>query len=68
MQIFPSEKPDYAPMPLIVLCGLPSSGKTTRAKQLAEYFENSSKTVSIIHDHSFINDKNKVYSGFKPYN
>jgi len=50
------------PMPLIVLCGLPSSGKTSRAKQLAEYFENSSKTVSIISDHSLINDKNKVYS------
>ncbi|CAG8698476.1 15731_t:CDS:2, partial [Cetraspora pellucida] len=45
-------------MPLIIICGIPSSGKTTRAKQITQYFldrfSNQEKTgaVHLINDES----------------
>ncbi|CAG8676667.1 11856_t:CDS:2 [Funneliformis mosseae] len=45
-------------MPLIILCGIPSSGKTCRAKQIMQYFverfsnEKKTNSVSLINDES----------------
>jgi protein KTI12 len=51
-------------MPLVLMCGLPSSGKTNRTNELKEYFEkHSDKTVYIINDMNFNIDKNIYYSG-----
>jgi tRNA uridine 5-carbamoylmethylation protein Kti12 len=52
-------------MPLIIMCGLPSSGKSTRTKELCEYFVKLLKTVHVISESDFINkdDKNNVYLG-----
>ncbi|XP_017785166.1 PREDICTED: protein KTI12 homolog [Nicrophorus vespilloides] len=41
-------------MPLIVLCGFPSSGKSKRAQELKDYFEQQGKEVSIISECSEI--------------
>jgi tRNA uridine 5-carbamoylmethylation protein Kti12 len=35
-------------MPLVVLCGLPNSGKTTRAKEIAGYFRENCKELENI--------------------
>lgn len=35
-------------MPLIILCGLPSSGKSTRAQELSDFFKEKNKEVKII--------------------
>ena len=38
-------------MPLIVMVGIPCAGKTTRARQLKQYFEQAhSKEVQIINE------------------
>ena len=37
-------------MPLIVMVGIPCSGKTTRALQLKDYFENTGKEVQIVNE------------------
>lgn len=55
-------------MPLIILTGIPSSGKTTRANELKDYFESKrDKKVEIISEVDAIvkagYDKNKFYSG-----
>ena len=57
-------------MPLIIICGLPSSGKTTRTNELKEYFEkNLSKVVHVVSDNNFNINKNACYSGkFKKKN
>jgi tRNA uridine 5-carbamoylmethylation protein Kti12 len=45
-------------MPLIVMCGFPSSGKTSRSTQIMQYFvdrfnnENKPNSVHIINDES----------------
>ncbi|CAG8735327.1 33144_t:CDS:2, partial [Racocetra persica] len=45
-------------MPLIIICGIPSSGKTTRAKQITQYFldkfssQEKTGTVHLINDES----------------
>ena len=45
-------------MPLIILCGIPSSGKTCRANQIMQYFaerfcnENKTSSVHLISDES----------------
>ncbi len=51
-------------MPCVLLCGFPSSGKTTRANQLKTFLtETSGKVVHIINDEDLKIDKNQVYSG-----
>lgn len=35
-------------MPLIIIAGFPSSGKTVRANQIKEYFENTHKIKCIL--------------------
>lgn len=54
-------------MPLIVLTGIPCSGKTQRASELKAYFENRNKEVSVISEEDEIRkaglDKNSVYKG-----
>lgn len=38
-------------MPLILMCGTPGSGKTTRAKQIAEYLsEKHKKKICLINE------------------
>jgi protein KTI12 len=48
-------------MPLIVLCGIPSSGKTTHAKQLYAYFKDKYTTVHLINDESLLLSKQDAY-------
>lgn len=53
-------------MPLIVMCGYPSSGKTRRAHELKEYFtQNTERKVHIVGDEDQGFDKNSVYAGEK---
>ena len=57
-------------MPLIVMCGLPCSGKTTRVKELKTFFESKKgKTVEIISEEECMKralcDKNSLYAGMK---
>ncbi|RIB18156.1 chromatin associated protein KTI12 [Gigaspora rosea] len=44
-------------MPLIIICGIPSSGKTTRAKQITQYFLNRFSTQEKIGNVHLINDE-----------
>jgi tRNA uridine 5-carbamoylmethylation protein Kti12 len=37
-------------MPLIIICGNPSVGKTTYAKQISEYFTNSKHKVVLLNE------------------
>ncbi|XP_077993837.1 protein KTI12 homolog [Glandiceps talaboti] len=49
-------------MPLVIMCGLPSSGKTKRSEELQKYLESQTdKSVHVISDHSVGVDKNYVY-------
>lgn len=55
-------------MPLILMVGLPSSGKTTRAHEIQKYFtEQLHKEVILISDNEIISkmnmDKNVLYLG-----
>lgn len=51
-------------MPLVILCGYPCSGKTKRAEELKNYFENSrGKTVHLTSDESLNLERNTVYAG-----
>ena len=53
-------------MPLVVMCGYPCSGKSKRAQELKNYFENSrGKTVHLTGDDSISLDRNVVYAGIK---
>ena len=50
-------------MPLIVLCGYPSSGKTTTSTQLKEFFEEKNIKVKVISENFLVNEKkNEIYS------
>ncbi|XP_006811965.1 protein KTI12 homolog [Saccoglossus kowalevskii] len=50
-------------MPLVLMCGLPCSGKTKRAEELKKYIEvNKAKDVHIVSDHSIGVDRNYVYA------
>ncbi|XP_042877460.1 protein KTI12 homolog isoform X2 [Penaeus japonicus] len=51
-------------MPLILMCGFPSSGKTKRSLELKEYFENEKdKAVTIVSENDFLNkEKNAIFS------
>lgn len=47
-----------------MLCGMPSSGKTTLANKLVDYFKDEhKKVVRLICDGNFINNKNSLYPG-----
>ena len=51
-------------MPFVMLCGMPSSGKTALANKLAGFFkEEHKKVVRLICDNDFISEKNSLYSG-----
>ena len=55
-------------MPLVVITGIPSSGKSKRASQLKEYLEQDhKKTVHIVSDNEVISSsnmsKNALYKG-----
>ena len=50
-------------MPLVILSGFPASGKTTRAKELAEFMRKEwPKNVIIISEHEFVKDEDKDYT------
>ncbi|KAM3870493.1 protein KTI12 homolog [Diretmus argenteus] len=50
-------------MPLIVMCGYPCSGKTRRAGELKEYFEqNTDRKVDVVGDGALGMDKNSAYA------
>lgn len=53
-------------MPLIIMCGVPSSGKSTRAAELKDFFESQKKkVVHIISENDIVKNsgilKNDVY-------
>lgn len=55
-------------MPLILMVGFPSSGKTTRAREIQKYFtENQQRNVVLISDNEIISqmnmDKNVLFLG-----
>ncbi len=52
-------------MPFIMLCGLPSSGKTLYCSKLEEYLKNLDKKVHVINDLMYCKDKNSVFLGKK---
>ena len=50
-------------MPFVLLCGLPSSGKTTRCLELKQFLsEKMGKTVNVVSDSEFDVQKNEVYA------
>ena len=51
-------------MPFVLICGLPSSGKTTRCKQLKKLLEDQENAqVHTFGDHDLNVVKNEVYAG-----
>lgn len=53
-------------MPLIVICGFPSSGKTTLCNQLKEFLEEKNKKVVIVSENILVDEKkNEIYSSKK---
>jgi len=48
-------------MPLIVMCGIPSSGKTSRAIQIKQFFMEKSKVVDLINEESLGFSKAEYY-------
>ena len=51
-------------MPFVLMCGFPSSGKSTRAEQLRQHItETTKRTVLIVGDETIGIDKNDVYAG-----
>lgn len=54
-------------MPLIIITGFPSSGKTTRAEKLKKYFEDAGKEVHVVSEEEKINNagftKDAVFEG-----
>jgi protein KTI12 len=49
-------------MPLIIICGIPSSGKTTRAKELEKYFrEECGKVTHLINEEYLLINKAEGY-------
>lgn len=51
-------------MPLVILCGFPASGKTTRSEELQKFLSECypQKKIHIISDHSIGVSKNEVYA------
>lgn len=55
---------NYDRMPFVMLCGLPSSGKTHYCNLLVDHFKNTfNKNAHVINDALFCTDKNAVYKG-----
>ena len=58
-------------MPLLVITGIPCSGKTTRTSELKEYFEKRHKKVEVISEVEAIKkagyDKNTYFAGLKTF-
>lgn len=54
-------------MPLIIMCGIPSSGKSTRAQEIAELLKKESpdNNVTIVIDDFSSVARNKLYSSSK---
>jgi len=51
-------------MPLVVFCGIPSSGKTTRAKELKAYLEEKYKSnVVLLNEENLNFKKADAYKG-----
>ena len=51
-------------MPLIVFCGIPSCGKTTRANEIKTYLEEKHKAkVLIVNEEALSLKKNECYKG-----
>lgn len=55
-------------MPLVIIAGLPSTGKSTRANQIREFLQGVSKVkVHIVSENDIINNKelqkNNIFSG-----
>lgn len=44
-----------------MIVGIPCSGKTTRAKELEQFFKQQSKSVIVFSDDEILPDKNKAY-------
>lgn len=55
-------------MPLVIMCGLPSSGKSERAKELHDFLLSLSKTSVLIQDENVMSplSRNQLYSGYNP--
>ena len=52
-------------MPLILITGYPSSGKTTRANELKKFFETEfQKDVVVINEENLSLEKIEAYKGF----
>jgi tRNA uridine 5-carbamoylmethylation protein Kti12 len=50
-------------MPLVIVCGLPASGKTTLTKKLAAFLqENTQMAVQVINDEFLRIDNNSYFS------
>ncbi|KAK7112614.1 protein KTI12 homolog [Littorina saxatilis] len=51
-------------MPLVILCGFPASGKTTRAKELQAYLADNfaQRHIHMVSEHSLNVNKNELYS------
>lgn len=57
-------------MPLVIICGCPASGKTTRANELREFFEvQKGKIVHVISENEIVRSsgmtKNEIYAESK---
>ena len=50
-------------MPLIILCGQPSSGKSTVASALERQLNQTQKEVVVISEQTLHQDRNAAYSG-----
>lgn len=52
-------------MPLVIMCGLPCSGKSKRANELHQYLLSSSKKSVLIQDDSIKSNfsRNEIFSG-----
>ena len=53
-------------MPLVLICGYPSSGKSRIAGQIKDYLESDKqKVVKVITENSYVNHhmKNEIYMG-----
>jgi len=53
-------------MPLVLMVGIPSSGKTTRALELEQYFKEEHKQNVVVINEEFLKmDKNQSYKSKK---